>query len=320
MPRRNAEGTDARSVSDVDSAIEAIMRNIRKIPDQYREYSEDVDKAAKIHRVGEELLNSLIQRGLPYEKSGGKYWFDRTDLENIGLSLRLPCPRYSGMRWWSRCLEMMKTGTIGRYDLKVSAKCPDPGHGGDCRFSATANLEAAVVPGSAHMSASEAIAAQVHLNSEERFFEGAHAALLGKLETLDFHILPDAVPATPEFAAETGLADCRIATQILLVEAADLGLPARPASGYFMASPFPMKHVWAEFEIDGEWVSADPFLLKAFAEWGIVDPLVWPQNRSLNGILWLVESNTSIHSSILRHGDSVVPASVTITKHETVSQ
>src|SRR5689334_13480690 len=105
MSRRDAASAGPGSVLDVDAAIEATIRNIRKIPNRYREYTEDVDKTTKIHQVDEELMKSLIDRGLPYVKRGGQYWFDRTDLENIGLSLRLPCPRYSGMRWWSRALE-----------------------------------------------------------------------------------------------------------------------------------------------------------------------------------------------------------------------
>ncbi|MFD0340147.1 transglutaminase domain-containing protein [Streptomyces sp. NPDC127117] len=274
---------------------------------------------AQIHQVDDELLKILIERGLPYAKHGGEYWFDRTDMENIGLTLRLPCPRYSGMRWWSRCLETMKTDEVRRYDLKIAAKCPEPGHEGNCEFCMTSQLEAAALPGSTRMTGSGSFVAQVDLNAAEKFFEGAHADLLELLEPLDFHLLPYLTPLTPEFAEETGLADCRVAARILLSEAAARGLTARPASGYFMAAPFPMKHAWIQFEIDGEWVSADPFLLKAFAEWGIVDPKVWPQNRSLHGILWTIEPKTSAESSIVEHGGSVVDASVTIARRRVVA-
>jgi hypothetical protein len=292
--------------------VEKIMQRIRSVPDRYRAFTEGTEEAARIHKIPEDLLREILDLGLPCRASESGYRFDRTDLENVALSLHFRCPRYVAMQWWARALDTIVADRQNEFNLRITAKCPQAGHPGPCVFSASSYIEGAVAPNSLAVSQAGVVTACAHLPTKAVKFSGAHAELFDRLAGLTLHIFPDSMPVESWMAHETGLADCRIAARLLVQGAAEFGLAARPASGFFMASPFPMRHVWVEFETAGSWVTADPFLLQSLERWGIVDGKQWPIYRSPLGLLWKLQSTYSIDTPLVLHSGQEAPSSCVI--------
>jgi hypothetical protein len=292
--------------------VETIIHRIRSVPDQYRAFTEGAEEAARKYKVPEDLLRELLDLGLPCRASESGYRFDRTDLENVALSLHLRCPRYVAMQWWARSLDMIVADEQNEFSLRITAKCPLAGHPGSCAFSASSYVEGAVAPASLAVSQAGVVTARVRLSAKVVTFNGAYAELFDRLAGLTLHIFPESVPMESWRAYKTGLADCRMAAQLLVQGAAEFGLAARPASGFFMASPFPMRHTWAEFETAGSWVTADPFLLQSLERWGIVNGKQWPVYRSLPGLLWKLQSTYSQGTPLVLHAGQETPSSCVI--------
>ncbi|CAM5586891.1 transglutaminase domain-containing protein (plasmid) [Streptomyces viridifaciens] len=296
-----------------DDAVQAVIRRIRMVPDKYRTFTEGPEEVAAIHQISDDLFAQLMDLGLPSTSGGRVRLFDRTDLENVGLSLGLPCPRRIAMQWWSRSLDTIVSQPNSEFHLRVSTKCPQD-HDGACKFAPSPYLEAAVASGSLATVQPGLVTARVRLEIQHVMFDGAYAELFDRLDSLTFHIIPETMPPETVFAADTGLADCRIAAKLLVDNAADHGLRARPAAGFFMSPPFPMRHVWTEFWLSGSWVPADPFLLRSLSRWGITDLEKWPVHRSPAGLLWALQSIDSIDTPVMFHGGRDAPASLVIRK------
>jgi hypothetical protein len=282
-------------------SVAEIIQRIRRIPDQYRAFTEDAKEAARIHKIPEDLLRELLDLGLPCRASESGYRFDRTDLENVALSLRFRCPRYVAMQWWARSLNTIVADGQNEFILRLIPKCPLAGHPGPCTFSASSFIEGAVASDSLAVSPAGVVTARVCLPTKMVTFTDAYAELFDRLAGLTLHIFPESMPVESWKAYDTGLADCRMAARLLVQGAAEFELAARPASGFFMASPFPMRHVWVELETAGSWVTADPFLLQSLARWGIVDGKQWPVYRSPPGLLWKLQSTYSIDTPLMLH-------------------
>jgi hypothetical protein len=288
------------------------------IPDQYRLYTESLGDAGQVHQISEELLEQLLDLGLPCRADPSGYRFDRKDLENVGLALRLPSPRYLAMQWWSRSLEVDVPAQRRKFSLRMSPKCPNPGHSGPCTFAVSSHVAAAAVPGSlvtTRAGKSTVQAVDVSIDNRAMTFDGVYSDLFDRLDALTFHIIPAAMPTETAFARETGLADCQIAARLLVEEAAEVGLRARPASGFFMAYPFPMRHVWVEFWLSDSWWPADPFLLRWLDKWGIVDGERWPVYRSPAGLLWRLDTTELILVPVIYHGAKAVDCSLVMRKN-----
>jgi hypothetical protein len=282
--------------------IEKIIQRIRIVPDRYREFTEDTEDARRIHKIPEDLLPEMLDLGLPCRANGSGYRFDRTDLENAALSLHFRCPRYVAMQWWARSLSEIVPDEQIEFNLRITPKCPQAGHPDPCAFYISSCIRAAVTPGSFAVSPAGVATACISMPAKAVVFSGAYTELFDRLAGLTLHIFPESTPVESWDAYATGLADCRIAARLLVQEAAELGLAARPASGFFLAAPFPMRHVWVEFEIGGSWVAADPFLLQSLDRWGIVDGKQWPVYRSPPGLLWRLQSSDSIDLPLVFHG------------------
>jgi hypothetical protein len=271
------------SKPNLDEMARDAVERIRLIPDWVREFTEPASVAASEHRISKDLLELLLDLGLPSEGTGDDRLFDGFDLANASVSLDLPCPRRLAMRWWSKTLAALRSGPPIGYTLEMSAGCPSKGHVGPCEFTLGRRVtESARVtelaPGR--------YSCEVELPCEPHTFGEPFTELIGLVGPLRFHLLPVALAKDVGFVAETKMADCRSATIYLNRSARALGLPVRPALGYFVAPPYATPHCWLEFRVDGHWVTADPFLLHSLADWGIVDPGQWPVERSPQGVMW----------------------------------
>ena len=268
--------------------IRDVVERLRRVPDTARMFSESAAEARRLHRVDQNLQTQLLDLGIPHRGTAREPRFDSLDLANVGLGLGLRCPRWLAMRWWSKSLTQVVPDQRLEYRIELSASCPAPGHDGACRFEIHPRLRAAMQPGTCQETKPGSFAFEVQLDSGREHFGGPFTELIDQIRPLQFHLLPYPLNTDLGFLRHSGLADCRLATNHIHRLGRSLGLPVRPTAGYFVAPPYATVHVWLEFQVDGHWRSADPFLLNALNRWGIVNPEQWPPHRSPQGLLWPV--------------------------------
>jgi hypothetical protein len=275
------------------AAARDVMSKVARVPDIYRDFAVTEAEAVRVQGIKSELLRYLLDLGLPHRGSAHERRFDRLDLDNIALELHLPCPRWVAMRGWSRVLPRQVIPRRVEWTLKLKAHCPMSTQKHAC--------EVVYYPGA--VTAREPKLVRAHGSGEYRIdlatrwvshcFSEQFNVLIERILPLEFHFLPEPLTREEGFAAETGLADCYLATRLLVSAGIDCGLPVRPVSGIFLAKPFATRHRWVEFQDGGTWLAADPFLLNAFNRWGLSDPSEWPANRSPSGVLWPLREPSS---------------------------
>jgi hypothetical protein len=267
-------------VSTTDPA-DAIARVLR-VPDSCRNFTVDKSALARQYGIDEALLSQLEDLGLPSRNRR----FDRLDLDNIGLALRLPCARNTAMRGWSRSLAERSTRPLAE-ELVVRAWCPSPGHLGKCGFALAPELVDALVTQGPQQGSGMWFRLRAQLTTSTWIFGPPFTDLFEQVLPLQFHLIPPPLAKDLGFLAGTGLADCELATRFLVRQADALGLPVRAASGIFIARPYPVEHYWIECRgADGQWLAADPFLLMALRRWGIIEGPDWTPDWSLQSVLW----------------------------------
>ncbi|WP_405059137.1 transglutaminase domain-containing protein [Kribbella sp. NBC_01505] len=291
--------------------VREVVDRIRRVPDSSRRFSESISTAARIHRVGPDLLTQLLDQGLPHRGSGPARMFDSLDLSNVGLALALRCPRWMAMRWWSKALTQLVPDHEVRNLMNISSSCPSPGHAGDCHFVVHPRLVAATQPASFRELGPGLFGFEVRLASKHWFFGDPFTALIDRLLPLQFHLLAYPLNTDLGFLAETGLANCELAAAYLVSQGRELGLPVRISAGYFVARPYAAVHIWTEFRVGDRWLPADPLLLNALARWNVVDARVWPPNRAPQGLLWPVHDR-AIELMTHRDHDGLLAPTVTV--------
>ncbi|WP_317860269.1 hypothetical protein [Streptomyces sp. Wh19] len=270
-----------------DSFVEHAIDKILRVPSRYRRFNQCTDQAAALHRIDEPLLERLLDLGLPHRQAGRERRFDALDLENIAMSLRLPCPRRIALQWWSRTLNNTAEDENNRlpYELRIGAPCPVP-HSGACDFALHHLVEAAagsvapqtVSPGSYTLHISRP---RCHIR-----FGTFLDFLVCKAKALEFHLIPDELEHDMGFVAETGLADCKLGNRYLAREAASEGLNTRLVAGLLLSRPVAAWHWWMKVQFGDAWYAADPFLLQTLATWKVADTTIWPPDRSPEELFW----------------------------------
>ncbi|MBR7831787.1 transglutaminase domain-containing protein [Actinospica durhamensis] len=266
----------------VAHAVEKTLR----IPDSHRDFTVPAADAARVHRFDSGLMEQLLDLGLAHRGSGAERRFDQLDLENIGIDLRLPCPRWTAMRWWSNALPSRVEPSAMDWTLTLKVACPtrESAHECDLRYH-----PAAVSAGEPEFALPDSAGEfRIELTTrwtDHRFGE-AFTGLFASILPFEFHLMPQVLGHDARFAADTGLADCRQASILLAETASRTGITARRVSGLFLARPFAIWHYWIEVLDGGRWIAADPFLLNAFIRWDVVDAGAWPVDRSPSGVLW----------------------------------
>lgn len=274
-------GAEERSASEAHAVDKA-----GRIPGSLKQFTVDAADAARLHGIGSELQQRLLDLGLAHRGSGAERRFDRLDLDNIGIDLRLPCPRWTAMRWWSRSLPARVVPGPSEYDLVLRTECPTPELEHACEVVFHPGTVKSGEPADVSRRPLEEYRIELTTQWTDHCFGEAFSALIAEILPVEFHLMPEPLVSDPGFVAAAGLADCRMATAFLTRAAARLGVPARPVAGLFLARPFALRHWWIELLDDGAWIAADPFLLNTFQRWGITQSAHWPANRSPSGVLW----------------------------------
>lgn len=273
--------------SEAPGAREALaVGKVARIPESFKEFAVSAADAVRVHGVGSALQERLLDLGLAHRGTGSNRRFDRLDLDNIGIDLRLSCPRWTAMRWWSRSLPPRVAPGPSGYDLVLRADCPTPDRTHACELVFHPGTVKSGEPAEVRRAPLQEYRIELTTHWSDHCFGEPFTELFAEVRPIEFHLMPAGLVADPGFVAFAGLADCRMATAFLARAAARLGLPARPVAGLFLARPFALRHWWIELLDGGRWIAADPFLLQAFQRWGITQPAHWPVNRSPSGVLW----------------------------------
>ncbi|MEW2085658.1 transglutaminase domain-containing protein [Streptomyces sp. NPDC005283] len=270
---RTAAGT--RSDAELLEVVERLWR----VPDRHREFVQDAQRAAREHQIDAALLGQLTDLGLPSAGSASGRLYDRLDLTNAALALRLPNARALAMRSWAGSLNSSDTQVA--LEIEIGARCPSPGHAGPCSFDRSAALNA--VPGYAPGPGTHdgVLRRRIDRQSHQCLPELRELASLAR--PLQYHLLPMVLRADLGFLAETGLADCGLAALYLTQEALARGMRARSTFGFFLARPYSMEHTWTEVRSGGAWVAIDPHLVNLLTDWSFLDASHWPPHRSIDG-------------------------------------
>jgi hypothetical protein len=281
-----------RGESAIDQeAVKSVVERILLVPGKYRNFNISVQMAGELYCVSGDLLDQLLDLGLPHVGSGKDRRFNAADLENVGNALGLHFPGWRALRLLAITFGGMRSpGAEISYQVRASSKCPDPQHDGPCAVAPSPSL---LSSGAQVLDCdSSGVTAQVNLPAFSQPLGTAIEPLVEIAKALTFHLIPNELMADVGFAAETGLADCRLSTAVLFANRGLIDLPVRTARGMIMSVPFMMRHTWPEIYVDARWKSIDPFFLNMLARWLIIDARICPPDTPTENVYWGISAES----------------------------
>ncbi|MEU9095147.1 transglutaminase domain-containing protein [Streptomyces sp. NPDC048428] len=295
------------------SASEAVART-RTVPNGFRSYTATDDDASRAYAISADLLEELLDLGLPMKTSGRSILLDPVDLENCSTNLRTSSPQWAVMGIWKKHLGSPRGVDAGTCEVRIAWRCPAPGHQGDCDYLVNQRLTDPQAAHTYHQPSSTTLTITANVAGQAHDFGDSFKEVAGAAQEVTYHKLPDALSSDLRFLQATGLADCRLAGLHLTAVAQEAGFTARPAYGYFLGIPFPAPHAWFEVQVGGQWVGADPFFLNTLHQWGVLDARAWPLTHSPRNALWRTgltsPSTAPSHAPLVLHRGLPAPASL----------
>ncbi|MEV6927329.1 transglutaminase domain-containing protein [Dactylosporangium sp. NPDC051485] len=291
------------SAAAASDTVEQIVDRLRRIPLQARRFWVSSDRAHAAYRIDGELLSSAIGAGLPHVPGPDGPLFDADDLTNLSLRLRLRSPMRAAMRYWDRILNR-PAGDRREFLVDYLARCPLPGHGGDCEMTCGTPDGVVAVPWSAAEFDRPLVTTAVTLHNDWPDLPPGLVELIGELADVEFYRLPRLMKADIGFMLEQRIGDCLGFARFLTDRGNRRGLRMRCVFGLIVSPPYSAQHFWAEVDVAGRWVPVDPGLLRGLAVWGVLDP-GWPEHRSPGAILAGLSDRNGIVVS--DHGVPVPP-------------
>jgi hypothetical protein len=190
---------------DAESTAEVI----RRVPDRYRRYTEPTARALNFHRIPRELLDELLDHGLPHARQGDDLLFCRRDLNNVTLRHRLRSPQRVALRLIAKALSTSQDGPPVARELEVQGRCPEPGHPGTCDFRLSDRLAEASTAEDMADAEPGPLRFRVRLPTRPLdffSFTPEQLALIDSLTELEYHHLPHALSMDTAFAEDSGYA------------------------------------------------------------------------------------------------------------------
>jgi len=272
---------------DTTDAVEPVVERLRRVPDTARRFSQDATVARRWHRLDVDLLEALLDAGLPTVGQGDARRFDAYDLSNAALWLGRPSIQRRAVKAWGASLRYNAVALRGpgadeapaRYSVEVGANCPLPGHPGLCHFIILG-------PKGRHERLRDAYDRKsldrwvLSMPPRGRHLPGPVRELTAEIADVEFLMLPEAVRWDLAFLDRARVSDCGGTAAWLVAEAARRGLEARFSFGVIVARPYSAPHCWAEVRVDGRWWPVDPLLVRLLQGWGGIDPAAWDENDS----------------------------------------
>ena len=232
-----------------------LLQVLAQVSDDYRNFSLDAEVAGTRYGLRPNLLERLIESGLPHRRREDGMYLDAMDVSNIGLHLRLPSIQRLAMRSWAQ--------TLRRSD---AAPCIE--------------ADIAIHPMSAPPDAEPLKTLHVALNSSAPPLPSEAIPLLEDMLGFAFFMLPEHYRWDTEFISRHHICDCGGGSKLLHIRAQELGLTVRHCFGLLIAEPYSTGHYWVEFLIGDEWIPFDPLLIALLHHVAGLPAATWPPLRS----------------------------------------
>lgn len=297
------------SSSDNGQAIKAVIDRIGRIPQRYRQFNQTRAVAWAAHGIPADLLDDLLDAGLPYQMSEGAVLLDELDLANASFRLSLRSARAMALRSWVAALQSATAPTGRCYRVGLRPRCPDPGHCGPCEITQPGEVISVLGLNDAAMP-SAGVSVAFNAAKTSILLPRSFRPLTEELADVEYHLLPPQLHDDVAFLAETRLADCPLAAEYLYRAALDRALPARKCFGIFVSVPFSIPHFWVELLVGGTWHAIDPHLIRMLTARGLVDPGTWPVYRTLGGAAWRLADRDV---PLAMHNGAEIPCSLPTT-------
>src|SRR5699024_10645922 len=218
------DGIRARNVTGVQTCALPILR---RVPDTARRFSQDATVARRWHRLDVDLLEALLDAGLPTVGQGDARRFDAYDLSNAALWLGRPSIQRRAVKAWRASLRYNAVALRGpgadeapaRYSVEVGANCPLPGHPGLCHFIILG-------PKGRHERLRDAYDRKsldrwvLSMPPRGRHLPGPVRELTAEIADVEFLMLPEAVRWDLAFLDRARVSDCGGTAAWLVAEAA----------------------------------------------------------------------------------------------------
>ncbi|HEY0532726.1 MAG TPA: transglutaminase domain-containing protein [Actinoplanes sp.] len=284
-----------------------IVRALQVIPDQYRAYASTAAHARSVHNLPADVLGAAEEAGLPRVGGPGRARYDDRDLMNLAAALRRRSVWYLGQVGLRRVLDRLAAGDGAAYRVTAKPRCLVPGHRGDCDFDLLFADGADAEPlhgNDLRLTGPDTFEVRTAGRTEEA--PATVREVLSALDHAEYLHLPQILCRDLDFFDRTGVANCLLATAVLLRRATRLGVPARSSFGLLLVPPFAGLHTWTEFLVGGRWVAFDPHLIRLMEKSGVLAPGAWAPTRSLGGVL---ARFGPINAAVGRHGGNHVTVS-----------
>jgi hypothetical protein len=302
----SAAGT---SVPVDNAAVADLLEKAYRIPDEARVFNVPISEAHERFRIPPDVLEHLTELGLPHVGKGVDTFHEEADLTNVALVLGYSPVGQAARRFWAAGLN--RDAALGpvQYQLKYMAACPDPGHRGDCHYQ-LALPGLGVVQHEVSPDSRVLYRTTVSLEGDWPDFPENERALLAEAAEIDLTFIPRSLRFDLDFIRRARICDCAGAVALLLSAAASHGVELRRAFGLIGVPPFASAHHWVEIYVDGRWVPADPVLIRAMLNWGVLDRAAWHPYRSPGAILIKLADRAV---PIAVHDDVPVPIAMSLT-------
>jgi hypothetical protein len=283
------------------------VRALHVIPDRYRAFASTAAHARSVHNLPPDVLAMAEAAGLPRVGAHGRARYDDRDLMNLAAALRRRSVWYLGQVGFRRALDRLAVGEEAAYRVRAKPRCLVPGHRGDCDFELLFDDGRDPEPlygNDVRLTGPDTFEVRTSGHTSEA--PPAVRTVLTALDQAEYLHLPQILCRDLAFFDRTGVANCLLATAVLLRRAGQLGVPARSSFGLLLVSPFAGLHTWTEFLVDGRWVAFDPHLIRLMEKSGVLAPGAWSPTRSLSGVL---ARFGPINAAVGRHGGNHVTVS-----------
>ncbi|MGW0521848.1 transglutaminase domain-containing protein [Crossiella sp. NPDC003009] len=265
----------------MSTPVREIVARARRIPEHHRSFTETPETATKVHQIPPDLLAELTAEGLPRADTPDGPRYDNHDLASIAVTLRLPSPRFMGMRGWVAALRHGTAGVPVDYAVRLIPTCT----GGCLDPGAPYRIHPGLAPLITEHPADPArpvFTIRHRAQGESIDLTGAPRELIELLSEVEHYLVPSLdLREDLDFVRRTRLADCDLAARYLAAEAVRLGVEARTSFGLLLAKPYSTGHSWLDIKVGDTWHPFDPLIGKMLANAGLTPPGEWPAHRSL---------------------------------------
>ena len=250
------------------------------VPSRLRSFTVARSRASAVHGLPLELVDELVELGLPVQLTGGEPHLDAMDLDTAALQLGHPSIQRRAMRHWAQTLERAQALPVARYRLEYTPRATG-------RTAPGPEARALVAPGTwtGWPRTDQPLACRAECATRWPEPPAAARTVAARIGELRFFMVPPPLRDDPGFARETRLAGCSVAGELVLDECRAAGIECRRAFGLLLSMPYSIEHVWAELRAGDAWVPFDPHLLGTLASHAGLDPRCWPPTRSPGAVL-----------------------------------